>query len=650
MNVNTNQIGSVILAVLMLSSVGLAPVGTVAAQDDTTEDTTIGDRLDQCVSETSQNVSLLDYALTGGASVAYHCIGGAWSADQVADYNNAELVDQGWVTSTSMVDSAAQREDEFSTWGSTSVTYALQEAEKPIVEAHYNEEDKAVSKADGNEVVRDYFAQQQAKEHKQNTEIIERFVSVSKNTNTADNVDPMATFYTDAYQQGATYSAAGSDANIVYEQTELKNGETMETVQAVTGIEGIQQPDGDSDSTGTDFILVVSDSYTTESGTTLSGPALHSSSDGGSTWGSEGSPEMRLHDPYNDGDTLTVGSDSSYISEHDSRVSQINTYSDDALSQAQTMVDDLYANHEKGTINPEEYVSSATLVNEYNSENSHYSYATATAASLGFKTDVQSSQIIEVGGEEYEGTILVDGDESGLDPLASTTADTVSDASNSYFSFSEEQTSQTVTFDSGTVTSVTGATSDGVSIDGGSVTVNQSSLTGDWVVYEVETTDSNDNTVTTRYIMYSDAETADEYSNIPSGLVAGNTYNPSNFGTVMLSYQSGDTADTMAVESEFTVNELRNAETGEEVAVVEYADGVDRDFTDTTNLTEKWQQNEDLDNKFNQRSDVDPAGSGGSLGSLEAGVIGAIGGIGLVLGFGVIVVILFLVGRITSVA
>jgi hypothetical protein len=52
-----------------------------------------------------------------------------------------------------------------------------------------------------------------------------------------------------------------------------------------------------------------------------------------------------------------------------------------------------------------------------------------------------------------------------------------------------------------------------------------------------------------------------------------------------------------------------------------------------------------------QREDISPAGSGGNgLDDWQLGALGALGGAGLVIAFGVLMLVLYLVGRITSVA
>jgi hypothetical protein len=265
------------------------------------------------------------------------------------------------------------------------------------------------------------------------------------------------------------------------------------------------------------------------------------------------------------------------------------------------------------------------------------------------RTDLQSAQTIQYNGSEYEGQILVGGQGQ---PLADDTgAAYFSSESDSVLNFSTVNNTSQTTLSTATNVTVTGvghANSSGVSIsnDGTSVTVEEAAVSGEFVLFEI-----NDDTGTNQtVVMYTSQTKADE--GIPTGLQTGETYSASDFqnGSVMMAYQQGDSSAVKTIDSgSFTVSNATDAATGEQMEYIEYDESNQRTFN-ASNLQEELEQTERIQQAMEERDDISPSGSGGSLDDWQVGALGALGGAGLVIGFAVLLVVLYLVGRITSVA
>lgn len=633
---STKSIGNIVMAVMILTSLFVGSIGTVSAQST-------ADRAYSCVENAEQNASILSFAL-GGTDLAYYCVSGAWNADEVGSMSTAELQDSAWSASTNIEDATDTRQKEYDQWGDKATTVALQEAEGPVIDAHYAEKSEAEARSEGLETVREYFAQQKAKEIKQHNANIELSYSLSKNTYKATDVDPVVYWY---YESGTTTNrvVATDNSDLVYQTVTLEDGSEIDKVVAITNVKAIDASQGDDVAIVFDDVDSINGTSVVSQPSPFDAPHILSKDSNGDYTDSLPGLELTRADPYTS-ETSTI----SWTQGHIQRINDLENQRETAVKDLRTMVSDLYQNRDKGTINPDEYVSPSTMTDRYNSDNSHYSYPTAMAASLGFDTNVKSSQIIEIDGQEYEGTILVDGNASGLQPIADSSASQDGTAYLNYTSTdSQDIATASLEVNADTITSVDYVQDDAYSVDGTTVTIEKGGLTQDYVLISAEMTNpETGDTVTQRLLQFADENTANKYNGIPTGLVSGNTYSVSEFDTVMLSYQNGDTADTMTVTSDFTVKSIQDAETGNEVQAVGYTDGVDRDFTQTSNLTEELNRLEDIQNAMSERSDVDPAGAGG-VGDVQQRLSDVLAGIGIAGFIALILIVLALIGRITSV-
>ena len=789
---NKNTILSVLMVFLIASSGFAGAVGTVSAQ---TTDTSGGESaFDKCV-ENVDGWALLNPVLIGGAQ----CIQGAFSP---SDYDSStELENEAWNQAVSIQDYTEQRSTEYQNWNDRSLSASLLEAEKPLIEAHYAEKSEADARSAASEQVREYYSGQLSSSYNANNQVYERAVSISKSTNADSNIDTPVIQFDVAY--GYTVSTVSQDSYDTVTANATQDSEIKYTTRTL--------PNGDEFDYASKIVDVsVPDSF--NSGDISDGYALKyvdSDSDGTKDQYNiviqpqtiqDNTQQVKLvaNDPYSS-ETRTITWEQNHVTRVDSIKSEYNT----AQGEVETMATDLYSTHTKGTINPDDYVSGATLLEEYSQNDSHYSYSAAKAAVTGLNTDLDAQQIVQINGDtstEYEGMILTgsegpqiadhevstngvfdnssnvfdwDSGTSGQDTLTvvggGTTDSYIGSSGGKYMPYSfavnpdgsyalsefrivndgtasnlDTSTnpaaiktvtiemnggieflssidgttmpisdgmggtvSNNVTLDSatntititltntrsddviftppeshinltpgdasytftvkndsgnvigqetanftvggdvtttGTIDAVRQADSGGVSIsdDGSSATIQKSAV-DDYALVDV----SDGNT----YVAYGSQTAAD--AGIPTGFEVGKQYTASNFGSVMLTYQNGDKVETLREDTidTFTILSASSASSGEEISVLDYSDGGQRTFTDTSNIREELENQQEVQDAINQRGDVDPAGAGGSVEQrLQDGLLGFGAGASLVVFIGGVLVVLWLVGRITSFA
>ncbi|NLV09316.1 hypothetical protein GOC74_05145 [Halomicrobium mukohataei] len=684
------------VAFILVSAVGMPLfAGTAVAQ--TQEEKTAVEKCSENITKFGAQTVLIGVA---------ECIGGAFSP---AEYDSSpELETESWNSIVAIQDSEEKRQKAFNNWGELSKSNALQTAEKPIIEAHYAGEDSAQARSAGADALSQYYSSQLSSEYAHRTNVVERAYSVSKATAQNDNVGETGSGLDDVYpsQTGLLYwevsgNESGTttnpnyhvtptaDSSLKYVEKGLPNGETMESIAAVTHITQTWTADDitvlaktDSSAFTVDhYALAFDKGWVEQNHVQVNGsdwssnnyeeklPAVVAVNADGQVSVITGSQNedyddagMVAMDPYSSdsADNVNLAPTQQSIT----RASDADTERNNAMSEMQTMVDDLYSTHETGTINPEDYVSPATLTNQYATEDSHYSYASAVATMNGLQTDLESAQTITwTDGSEYEGQVLFGG--SG-NALADSEGQSYVQRSNSMLSFSEttktvdgeEVTVQedTVTMDTSTNSySITGVykVSDSaytVSDDGTSVTIEKDGLNKDYVLMDVEYTDGSGNTVTDTIVLYANEDAQSQ--GIPSGLEVGTQYTVSNLdNSVMMSYQSGDSASVKTADSgSFTITDAKSAATGNSIKYIEYDDGGQRTFTDTSNLTEELEERSQIQDALVDRGDIDPAGAGGSGDGISDTIKGFGAGILAAIGGGFFLIVLFLIGRITSIA
>ena len=634
----THQLFSVFLMVLVVSSGSLAFAGTALAQENPSDQGTL-----ECIMTERGGGGIL--APLGNA---YYCIAGEFNPSVYE--SSAELENEAYNNMISIQDTVETRQNTWENWNELSQTSALQQAEKPLIEAHYAGKDEGVARSDAQAELRNYYAAQLSTEYNTHNSVIERTVSVGSNTAKDSNTETMAYFagrgYSDYYTNAKKFYPT-ADSDIGYTNITLPDGSTQSVATHVYNV-------SPRNTNITDAVLVFSDkNVTLKNDTTLSRGAYvwNNSSQSYTQKGSVPISLIEVRDPYSSQIT-----EIDWIEPHSTRVSSINSEFNESQGELVNMSEDLYSEYNTGTINPSEYVSAATLTEEYASESGHYSYSSALATTNGMRTDLQSAQKIQYNGSEYEGQILVGGQGQ---PLADDTgAAYFSSESDSVLNWTPPENNTTgtatvtlTTASNVTVESVPDVPSDAVNISDGGTTVGllekpmmKHLEDRQFVLFEVNDSTGTNQTV----VMYTSQDKADE--GIPTGIKTGQQYSASDFqdGSVMMAYQQGDRAAVERIDSgTFTVENATNKATGEQMEYIEYDDANQRTFN-STNLKEELNQTERIQQALEQRDDINPAGTGGS--GFQDTLLGALGGFTIAFGIMFFLVVLYLVGRITSVA
>jgi hypothetical protein len=622
---------SVMMVVLVLFSGLGASVGTVSAQSAG------GDAVAQC----TDNIDVWGYIVP--AYGAYQCIDGAFTP---SDYgSDSELENEAYNNLISLQDTTETRQNGYNNWDELSQASALQQAEKPLIEAHYAGKSEGEARSAAQAEIRQYYSAQLSTEYNTHNTVMERLVSVGSATADDSGVTPMVYIDRQGNDGSGSFNVAHemtANTYIDYRNVTLSNGNSLARTAIIRNL--------DDPSSNQSVMWVLYDGTELNNTTYNKGMYIDNTSGGYDKLDQSSSynsypAKITIRDPYSSTETTI-----DWVVGHNDRIDALNAEFNSSQGELVNMSGQLYNNYETGTVDPSEYVSAATLSQEYASEDGHYSYASALATTNGLRTDLQSAQTINYSGETYEGQILVSGQGQ---PLADDTgAAYFSSESDSVLNFSTVNNTSQATLSTATNVTVTGvghASSDGVAIssDGTSVTVEEDAVSGEIVLFEI-----NDDTGTNQtVVMYTSQTKADE--GIPTGLRTGQSYSASEFqnGSVMMAYQQGDSAAVKTIDSgSFTVENATSASTGEQMDYIEYDDANQRTFN-ATNLRDELAQTERIQQAMEQREDISPAGSGGNgLDDWQLGALGALGGAGLVIAFGVLMLVLYLVGRITSVA
>lgn len=631
----THKILTIFFTVLMVASIPAMPMisnshsGVAAAQDSTS-------------SNTDTLTCLSDHGFTTAISPlgnVIHCVNGSF--DYSDGDSQTKLENQSYNNMISIQDSAESRQSEFTNWQDLSLAAALRQAEQPLIEAHSAGDDKGVARSEAQESLNDHYSAEISSEVNQHNQITERFVDIGTTINPTDTSGPLnPTLRSDS----STYIGGSdwSDAKINYQTATLPNGEEIEVAASVStssGDEAIYFPamtqlDGVTQPSTSDYSVVAAAS------------------------------DLKMKDPYSS-DTTGVA----YYDQSNTRVSDILAEYDTAQGEIVTMADDLYNTYDQGEIDPDEYVSAGTLAEEYQGED-HYSYASALAAQNGLSTDLESSMIVEIGSEEYEGNLLASGvttkiaDTIPSDAQMANRADPVLQLDSSESDTVDLVAEQPDLTQNREILSVGNIADDSYSIDQSDMSVtfeksgvqNSDGYTHDYVLIRTEadydmdgdgTYEEKDRVGTTMIYTHTDVMPSNPtMEDIPDGIQVGQTYSASNFDSVLLNYQSGDKVDTKTVSSDFTVTQATDQSTGVDQISIQYDDGGQVSF-EADNLQDRLETNNQIQNAIEQRSDN--TSSVGGVGSFESGIFGFSIGVILIGGFVMFIVVLALLGRVTSI-
>lgn len=610
---------------------------------------------DQCV----DNVSISGLIPVVGA---YQCLSGAFEPTEID--STTELENVSWSSGVSIEDAGEDRQDAYDDWDEQSLELGLQFTEDDIIDAHRAEEDQNTALQNGQEALREHYSSQLGAELNHYNDAVERAFSVHKEGQLDDNLEdpPVRLMY--YYHSGGTNTETiqyTESSSLEYITVTLPDGSETEVVAYITDIDGenndasnfaeIEREDGSMDR------IVSPMDYELTAETDADGNfEYHSDVQftteliGDINTVRDGDDGIFIDDPYGSG-----GGYISVLSNSTDRLQSIQDEFGEAQPELNQMVDDLYTTHDPGTVDPENYVSPATLYGEY-AEEDHYSYSSAIATTGNLETDLSASMIIEADefSEPVEGQLLASGVETQIGSEL-----TEADRSGSVLDFDEEGT------DTLNIDTTDGDNWDNISVGNVdpefyeveetgegifTVEIEEEGLQDNFVVLHVEymadtDADGEETTQSANRIVYADEEA--ETEGIPSGLEVSEEYDTVNMGTVMVQYQTGDSVETQTLSGNFEVTEATNQATGlEEYGLV--FEGTERVEFGSDNLQEQLEQLNEIEEILESRDDNDV--SGGLVGDIEGSVLGFIGGASVVLVAGFFLLVLFLVGRVTSVA
>ena len=637
---------TVFVLLMLVVSVPVAGIGSVAAQTDTTTDDSGSS--DGVVQKCADNVDANVWSVVFPVNDAYECLQGAISPSDVDIENSAEVESSAWNSALSTADRIDSAQSSYEEWSYASETSALQAAEGPIYDAHAAEKDKAEARLAGIEATQDHYSARITKDLQLQTSVINNMQSISQITRDAEGVSQMVV------DTSRTELERINITNVVREDVSLPNGEDVQDVAVAFDAE---------DSNGNVTRYYMTETYTGETDATnvdgVDSVDMITTNDYDTPY-----QVFEAQSPYGD-ETVTFDLESI-----NQRISGSYSESEDVVSKVQTMTDNLYSTHEKGSIDPDEYVSPQTLTERYAGEDDHFSYPAALASINGLTTDLDTTQTIRIGGsngETYDGILMLAPD---ADPSASTllsnygsvTASTLN--SENVFTVDDGE-AETVTFDvsdgsSGTIDyniDVSGVTDFSTSESGSEVTVTVAEENVKESMSVIMITFTDETNGTTQYVHgYTSSDATGDIVIPVTQNDAAQVSLPSD-ATAQLAYQDGDTADVMDISGQ-TVQVTDATKNGEEIGVITFSDGQNRDFTNTSNLTDELETAETVDDRIDDRDDVavptNTAGAGGVVNGVPAWIEGIFAG-GFLVFFGifglvVLIVVLYLTGRITSVA
>jgi len=385
------SIKTMLMVFLIASSAVIGAVGTVSAQQ--TEST--GDSIAVTCVE-----SVEGWGIWLPAVGAYQCVDAVFDATSYD--STAELESQAYSTANSIEDREITRAEEYSNWSFATVSTSIGIAEDDYFQVHYDKGTKSEAKSAGQEALRTYYTKQISNEYAHRNNTLELAYKISEGTATDPNVDTPVVLFDAHYFTGSS-SCAGctdsaseyvnptGDSDITYTTKTLKDGSTMDVATKITDV---KLQDGNLDS---GFVSDGTLEYvdTDDDGTKDQYNIVYTQ-----TAGSSNDLNLVVNDPYSD-DSKNID-----ITKTFTRYSELESDFNSASSEVENLVDQLYANHEPGTINPADYLSAQNLYEQYSGDNSHYSYTAAKATTAGLSSNLSTSQIIQMDGSEYEGIVM----------------------------------------------------------------------------------------------------------------------------------------------------------------------------------------------------------------------------------------------------
>jgi hypothetical protein len=606
--------------------------------------------------------SVLNFEFGDTLSSVYCTAAGLFGSPSEAA-NSVELEEGAYVQHGAIAETVSQMRGDVNDHSDEWQTFAYGDAEQKIIEARYNDESKPVARADSRLAGNGEYATQYGILYAGHNDVWEETYTWGQATTEDVGADTIISVRLASVGQasGSTLSSAnvefGENSTLVWENVSLPNGETVE---AVTRVEDVEVSSGDSPETYEYADLRILDPDGTEK--TVAVEYYDANDTLVSTYDANDRIQIIGNDPNGGSDEININNaeqDNYWLAQS---IDELESDRSSMLSDVDTRVDEIYTEVAAGELNPADYYGPREFYSDYGS-----TMETSVAAQLyfhqtvGYDTAPDMTMFVNDSGTEYEGGVMVESAETAPlvydetpNPLSSTGDVTLDSHSHEGLLTFDANNETSITFVDGSDYDTANLSIDVLNIDNESVAVDGSNITAtfaeedmqdeEFIIFRAVHDDGTTVTESGTYVLFSD-ETTTEIR----GFVTGDDY--SGYSMLYLT-GSGDIEDRQLSNS-WTLE--RNLDVnGDDKAVAVTHEGVDTSFTGTS-AKDRIETQQTIKDSVDNRDDITatpPAGgsAGDGISSWMAGLGGFALGIVAVMGVGFVLLVLFLVGRITSVA
>ena len=606
--------------------------------------------------------ALLNFDVGSTLSSVYCSAAGLFGAPSEAS-NSVELEEGAYVQHGAMAELSSEMRSDVNDKADEWAWMAYADGEQEIIEARYNDESKSVARAEGRLATNDGYATQYGTLYEGHNNLWRDAFIWGQATTADPNADTIISVELEAVgsASGSTMSSAHveftDNSTLQYGNISLPNGDDVEVI---TGVDNVAVSGYESEPTeGYEYAnLRILDPDQTER--TVAVEFYGGNDSVVSTYDSNDRIYIVGDDPNGGTDEISLqsGEDNYWLAQ---AMYELETDRSNTVSDVDTRADEVYTEIAAGEVNPANYYGPREFYGDYGS-----SMETSVAAQLyfhqqvGYETAPDMRMIVNDSGETYEGGVLVDNSEDAPlvydetpNPLSSTGDVTLdSHEHKGVLSFdSDNETSVTFVDNSDYDTAnlsinVINVDNETVSVDGSNVsaTFSESDMQdSEFVIFEAVHDDGTTVTESGTYVLFADDTTTEI-----RGFVVGENY--SGYSMLYLT-DSGDIEDRQLGNS-WTLSENYDADSNEKAVAVTH-EGVDTSFTGSS-AKDRIETQQTIKDAVGERDDITSTPAGGSAGdgisSLWAGLGGFALGIIVIMGVGFVLLVLFLVGRVTSIA
>ncbi|MFD1686375.1 hypothetical protein [Halobellus litoreus] len=658
---NTKTIGrtalSVLIVVMVVSAI-FAPYGGFVTSATAQEDS--DGSLDVC--DPSKLSSWAIFVGTGGGSGVYCVVSGLLDSPDEAS-NSVELEEAAYVQHGSLAETVSQMRGDVNAHSDEWQIIAFSDGEQEIFEARYNDESKSVARGSARLAGNDAYASEYTVLYEGHNEVWEETYTWGRATTTDADANTIISVRLAAIGQasGSTLSSAtvefGENSTLEYGNVSLPNGEEVEVV---TRINDVTVSGYDSEPSNYEYAdLRILDPDGGEK--TVAVEFYNASDEVVETYDANDQIEIVGNDPNGGTDTISIvdgQADNYWLAQ---AITELESDRTAMLSDVDTRVDEIYTEVAAGEIPPSEYYGPREFYMDYGSAmDSSVAAQLYFHQTVGYDAAPDMRMFVNDSGTEYEGGVLVDDSETA--PLVyDETPNPLS--SNGDVSLDSHSHKGVLTFDEANETSImfvdnsdydtSNISIDLINVDNETVNRDGSNITAtfaekdmqdeEFVIFKAVHDDGTTVIDSGTYVLFRD-ETTTEIR----GFVVGETYS----GYSMLYLTGSGEIEDRQLSNSWTLERNLDADFNDKAVAVTH-EGVDTSFTGTS-AKDRIEQQQTIRDAIGEREDITttPAGGGNGDGisSWMAGLGGFALGVVAVMGVFFVLLVLYLVGRITSVA